>query len=237
MSAGQTQRIHEAQRKSVTLGGARAAHHREAIRCRHQNAQRLLQPVTVIIPYAELIHFPAENPRTRRDLPRFLETIQVIAFLRQYQKERKKEVDQKTGAMLEYIEADLDDYAVAHRYAAAAIAYGLDELPKHSRDLLSKIVTMVREQIQPDVTGDKLFTRRDIRQYCGVTDKFVKDYVLSLEDKEYLEIVNGGTGKGKKIIYKLSEAAMNSQDASAVVNGLTTPEELAEAIRRAGLAQ
>lgn len=232
-SSGQTQRIHEAQRKSVTLVGARAAHQRAAIRCRHQNAQRLLQPVMVIIPYAELIHFPAENPRTRRDLPRFLETIQVIAFLRQYQKERKKEVNQETGEVLEYIEADLDDYAAAYRYAATAIAYGLDELAKHSRDLLNKIVTMVREQIQPDVTGDKLFTRRDIRQHCGVTDKFVKDYIAALEDKEYLDIVGGGTGKGKKIVYKLAEVAINSLDSSAV-KGLTTPEELARAVQSTG---
>ncbi len=232
-SAGQTVRIHEAQRKSVTLEGMRASHEREAIRRRHQNAQRLLQPITVLIPFAQSIHFPAENPRTRRDLPRFLETIQVIAFLQQYQKERKKEIDRATGEATEYIEADIDDYAVAYRYAAPSIAYGLDELPKHSRDLLGKVVAMVQEQIQPDVTGDKLFTRRDIRQYCRVTDKFVKDYILSLEDKEYLEIVSGGTGKGKKIVYKLSEAAMNSQDNSGVVKGLTTPEELAAAIQQA----
>ncbi len=233
-SAGQTERIHEAQRKSVTLQWMRSSHEREAIRRRHQNAQRLLQPVTVIIPYAGRIRFPMENPRTRRDLPRFLQTIQAIAFLRQYQKERKKEVDQETGEVLEYIEADLDDYAVAYRYSAAAIACGLDELPKHSRDLLDKIVMMVREQIQPDVTGDKLFTRRDIRQHCGVTDRFVKDYIAALEDKEFLEIVSGGTGKGKKIIYKLSEAALNSQDGSANVKGLTTPEELAVAVQSTG---
>jgi hypothetical protein len=231
-SARQTVRIHEAQRTSVTLEGMRASYEREAIRRRHQDAQRLLQPVTVLIPYAPFIHFPAENPRTRRDLPRFLETIQVIAFLKQYQKERKKEIDRATGEAMEYIEADLDDYAMAYRYAAPSIAYGLDELPKHSRDLLAKIVTMMQEQIQPDVTGEKLFTRRDIRQYCRVTDKFVKDYILSLEDKEYLEIVSGGTGKGKKIVYKLSKAAVNSQDSSGVVKGLTTPEELAAALQQ-----
>lgn len=236
-SPGQTALIHKAQRKGVTLEGARAMHVREAIRRRHQYAQRLLAPVTIIIPYAELIRFPADNPRTRRDLPRFLETIKAIAFLRQYQKERKQEIDRQTREVLEYIEADLEDYALAYRYAAPAIAYGLDELPKHSRDLLIKIVAMVKEKIKPDVVGDKLFTRRDVRQHCGVTDKFVKDYIPALEDKEYLEIVNGGTGKGKKIIYKLSEAAVDSLDAAAVVKGLTTPEELAEAVRSAEISR
>jgi hypothetical protein len=177
-----------------------------------------------------------ENPRARRDLPRFMETIKVIAFLRQYQKERKQEVDPQTGQVLEYIEADLEDYATAFRYAGPAIAQGLDELPKHSRDLLDKIIKMVNEKISPDVNGDKLFTRRDIRQHCRVTDKFVKDYVVPLEDEEYLEIVIGGTGKGKKIVYKLSPNVLSQTDEETVVKGLTTPEELAEAIRSAGLS-
>jgi hypothetical protein len=95
---------------------------------------------------------------------------------------------------------------------------------------------MVNEKISPDVNGDKLFTRRDIRQHCRVTDKFVKDYVVPLEDEEYLEIVIGGTGKGKKIVYKLSPNVRSQTDEETVVKGLTTPEELAEAIRSAGLS-
>ena len=154
----------------------------------------------------------------------------VVAYLRQFQKERKRHVDQETGQVFEYVEADLDDYAVAYRYAAPAIAHGLDELPKLSRDLLEKIVAMVNDRINPDVNGARLFTRRDIRRHCGVTDKFVKDYVPPLEDKEYLEIVSGGTGKGKKIIYQLAEAAENCRDEINMIKGLTTPEELAEAL-------
>ena len=232
-TAEQTRRIHERQRQNVTLAGVRANLGRDAIIRRHQNAQRLLRPLLVVIPYATLIQFPVENPRARRDLPRFMETIKVIAFLRQYQKERKQEVDPQTGQVLEYIETDLEDYTTAFRYAGPAIAQGLDELPKHSRDLLDKIIKMVNETISPDVSGGKLFTRRDIRQHCHVTDKFVKDYVVPLEDEEYLEIVIGGTGKGKKIVYKLSPNVLNQTDEQTVVKGLTTPEELVEAIRSA----
>ncbi|MBI5034073.1 MAG: bifunctional DNA primase/polymerase [Chloroflexi bacterium] len=233
-TAEQTRRIHERQRQNATLAGVRANLGRDAIIRRHQNAQRLLQSILVVIPYAKLIQFPVENPRARRDLPRFMETIKIIAFLRQYQKDRKQEIDPGTGQVLEYIEADLEDYATAFRYAGPAIAQGLDELPKHSRDLLDKIIKMVNESISPDVNGDKLFTRRDIRQQCRVTDKFVKDYVVPLEDEEYLEIVIGGTGKGKKIIYKLSPNVLSQTDEQTVVKGLTTPEELTEAIRSAG---
>jgi hypothetical protein len=226
-SDAQTRRIHEAQRKNATLDGRREDRRRAAIVRRHQNAQRLLQPVAVVIPYADFINFPAENPRTRRDFPRFLETIKVIAFLRQFQKEHK--TDDEIG---EYIEADLDDYRVAYQYAAPVIAYGLDELPKLSRDLFNRIVEMVKEKIAPDANGDKRFTRRDIRRHCGVTDKFVKDYIVALEDKEYLEIVEGGMGKGRRCIYKLPDLFLTDQE-SAAVKGLTTPDELAEAVELA----
>jgi len=226
-SDAQTRRIHEAQRKNATLDGRREDRRRAAIVRRHQNAQRLLQPVAVVIPYADFINFPAENPRTRRDFPRFLETIKVIAFLRQFQKEHK--TDDEIG---EYIEADLDDYRVAYQYAAPVIAYGLDELPKLSRDLFNRIVEMVKEKIAPDANGEKRFTRRDIRRHCGVTDKFVKDYIVALEDKEYLEIVEGGMGKGRKYIYKLPDLFLTDQE-SAAVKGLTTPDELAETVELA----
>jgi hypothetical protein len=228
-SSAQTRRIHEAQRTRATLDGIRGDKKRAEIIRRHQNAQRLLQPVTVVIPYAEFINFPADNPRTRRDFPRFLETIKVIAFLRQYQKGRKRYTD-PDGGILEYIEADLDDYRVAYQYAAPVIAYGLDELPKLSRDLFNKIVEMVKEKIAPDVNGERQFTRRDIQKHCGVTGKFIEDYIPLLEDKEYLEVVSGG--KGKKYIYKLPDAFLTDQD-RVTVKGLTTPDELAEAIRLA----
>ncbi len=231
-SEQQTQKIHEAQRKSATLAGLRKNKEREAIIRRHQNAQRLLLPIMVVIPYADYINFPASNPRTRRDFPRFLELIKVVAFLRQYQKKRKIDVDPYTGESLEYIEADLADYEIPYRYAAPVIASGLDELPKHSRELFEKIVVMVKDKIESK-DGKKQFTRQDIRRLCGATDKFVKDYVVPLEDKEYLEIIAGG--KGKKYIYELPDSVPTEPNESAVVKGLTTPAELEEMLRLAGM--
>jgi hypothetical protein len=134
---------------------------------------------------------------------------------------------------LEYIKADRADYAVAYSHAAPIIASGLDELPKHSRTLLEKIIGMVENKIEADPSGNKSFTRRDIRRHCGVTDKFVKDYIAPLEDKEYLEIVSGDMGKGKKYVYRISETALSERNGTATVKGLTTPEELAAMLRLA----
>jgi hypothetical protein len=67
---------------------------------------------TVVIPFddglAELI--PAQELRTRRDYGQLLTTIQTIALLHQYQRERTE-----SGAVI----ATLDDYAIARRLLAS----------------------------------------------------------------------------------------------------------------------
>ena len=53
----QTQAIHAAQRERRTLAGLKARSEREAILKLHQEAQRLLEPVAVVNPYAHLLTF------------------------------------------------------------------------------------------------------------------------------------------------------------------------------------
>ena len=57
---------------------------------RHHFAQRLLEPVLVFNPYAEVLTFPASTLKTRRDHEKFLRLINAICFLYQYQRRRKQ---------------------------------------------------------------------------------------------------------------------------------------------------
>jgi hypothetical protein len=235
----QTQRIHEVQRKHATIQGLRSESEKEAIVRRHRNAQRLLEPVKVVIPYADLIKFPADIPRTRRDLPRFLEVIKAIAFLRQKQKSRKTDSDSTMDGTIEYIEADLADYEVAYRYAAPAIAAGLDELPEHSRALLGTIRAglarwVSEDEGKPEHERRSTFTRSDIATWAKTTYDFVVTYVRPLENREYLEVISGG--QGKKYVYKMSEKGQ-LDEGMLTIRGLSTPAELAEAIALGGLAK
>src|SRR5581483_7963728 len=104
-SAEQTRRIHAFQRRSKTLEARLASNQREAIVRRHQNAQRLLESVDGVIPFAEQVDFPNQWLRTRRDHLRFLNLIEAIAFLHQHQRERKQAPDGR-----EYIEASIADH-------------------------------------------------------------------------------------------------------------------------------
>ncbi len=56
----------------------------------HHNAQRLLRwPLAVVNPYAEALTFLDDRTRMRRDHAKYLTLIDVIALLRQHQREIK----------------------------------------------------------------------------------------------------------------------------------------------------
>ena len=88
-SREQTRAIQARQRSRRTLEGLLAQRHCEAIRAVHHNAQRLLRPLAVVNPYAESLTFLDDRTRMRRDHAKYLTLIDVIALLRQHQREIK----------------------------------------------------------------------------------------------------------------------------------------------------
>jgi len=63
----QTRAIHQRQRERETLDGLVSEHRRQAVLKVHQDAQRLLEPVAVINPFAPRLAFSDARTRTRRD--------------------------------------------------------------------------------------------------------------------------------------------------------------------------
>ena len=102
---------------------------------KHQNANRLLQPLKVVNPYAELLTFTSKSLRARRDNTKYLNLIQAIAYLFQYQ--RKKHRVDYGGKTVEYINVTLADIDHANRLAAEVLGRSLDELSPPSRKLLT----------------------------------------------------------------------------------------------------
>ena len=119
-SVEQTSKIHERQRLMRTEAGLGLGREAEAIVKRHWNVQRLLEPLPVVIPFATQLSFPSSWMRTRRDHARFLNLIEVSAFLHQYQRVKK------SGAIV----ATVADYAVAYQLAAQVLTETLSELRK-----------------------------------------------------------------------------------------------------------
>ncbi len=208
-SAEQTKRIHEAQRRSKTIAGRAAAHERESLVRLHQNAQRLLESVDVVIPFAESIVFPHQWLRTRRDNLRFLNLIEAIAFLHQHQRERK--IDRDGHA---YIEATLHDYERAYALAADVLGATLADLKKPASELLVAMRALVAKK--PDNT----ITRRELREATGLPDHRVAALLSELVQLEYAEVLCGS--QGQRFRYRLA----SGNASSPALAGLATPDEL-----------
>jgi len=135
-SREQTQAIHEIQRQRRTLAGLKASVAKSQLITLHQHAQQLLKPLAVVNPFANQLSFLDNQTRTRRDHEKYLTLIDSIALLHQHQRPLKNLAGQG-GESIEYIEATLDDIAVANALASDVLGRTLDELPPQTRTLLT----------------------------------------------------------------------------------------------------
>ena len=215
-SAGQTRLVQRQQKKAHSLEAMNSEENTEAVKRRHQNAQRLLKPVKVVIPFIDLIEFPSDWIRMRRDHDRFLSLIVCITFLHQYQRERK-EMNGKP-----YIEATLKDYAIAYKVAKTVLFNTFQELEKPLFDFYLQLNDMVErnakeQNVEPE---EFMFTRRMVRQSIKLPDYLVKRYMRILKDLEYFEVKSNGNGS--RDAYRLIVQARKTDHLS----GLTTSSQL-----------
>lgn len=202
-SPEQTARIHERQRLLRTEAGLALRQLQGAIVRRHWNAQRLLETLPVVIPFADQLSFPTAWMRTRRDHARFLNLIEASAFLHQYQRERR------AGAIV----ASLADYAIAYTLAGAVLQETLSDVRKPLREAYTCIHELSLK------SGGSL-TRSEIREALAVPDSTVRRWLCELVELEYLD---GDAGKqGKAARYTLTGRAPKHD----LVIGLLTPEDL-----------
>jgi hypothetical protein len=205
-SPEQTRRIHERQRLMRTERGLDLRREAEVITRRHWNAQRLLDPLPVVIPFADRLTFPSSWMRTRRDHARFLNLIEVSAFLHQHQRERRN------GAVL----ADVDDYAAAYALASQVLAETLSDVKKPLREAYERIRALCGE-------GDGTISRREIREALAVPDSTVRRWLSDLVELEYLaQIDTSKGGAGRSARYRLIEHEARQEKPL----GLLTPAEL-----------
>jgi DNA primase catalytic core len=197
----QTEAIHESQRQRRTLAGLMARVDRDAIRSLHQNAERLIQPLAVVNPYAKHLTFVADRTRTRRDHDKYLTLIDAIALLHQHQRPIKS--IEHGDDLIRYVEVTLDDIAAANRLAHEVLGRTLDELPPQTRKLLQLVVTWVAERCTALAMNrsDFRFSRRDVREATGWGNTQLKVHLRRLEELEYLLVHRGG--RGQSFVYEL----------------------------------
>ncbi len=188
----QTRAIHERQRRAQTLAGLREREGKSALVRLHRNAQRLLQPLAVVNPFAEKLSFADHVTRTRRDHMKYLTLIRAVALLHQHQRV-VKEIEHQ-GQLVRYIEASAEDVALADRIAERVLARALDELPAQTRRLLGEIDTMVGALAKTlgCKRGEVRFSQRDVREHTGWGQTQIKIHMQRLADLEYVLVHVGG---------------------------------------------
>lgn len=217
-SEQQTKAIFAAQRKARTLDGWRNEKRKAEVLKLHHNAQRLLRPLKVIIPFVDQIEFPAAWLRGRRDNDRFLSLIEGIAFLHQHQ----RTIGNDGGA--DYIEASVEDYAMAYELAGLIFSQTQSDLAKPVADFLAQVETWAATTAKTSKSRveDFFFSRRDVRDAVKLPDHMIKRHMRQIEDLEYVEVrraTHGGSFRYRMLPQK---------KAPDVLAQLTTPQELAQ---------
>jgi len=181
-SKQQDNRIMEYQRKL----SARKVNSQEENRIKElmQNVQRILEPIAIVNPFAELLNIPEEVLKPRRTNNHYLQFIEVITFYHQYQRERK--VDTETGEI--YIETTLEDVKEANKLLKEILLRKSDELSGACRNYLEAVKSYLENENKTQ------FTNREIRKALKVNPSNQKRYNLSLTMNYYIKNVKGKKG-------------------------------------------
>jgi hypothetical protein len=142
-----------------------------------QNTQRLLQPVSVRNPYAELLQIPGEVFKPRRTNAHYLQFIEAVTFYHQYQ--REKQTDPATGEI--FISTTLEDIAEANKLMKEVLLRKADELSGATRNYFELLKTSLKENKQ------STFTNKEVKQLLRLPISTVKRYNLELLQSNYIK--------------------------------------------------
>jgi hypothetical protein len=216
-SREQTKAIHGLQRQAKSLAGLMAKEEKKRLVKLHQNAQRLLLPLSVVNPFVEKLGFPDHQTRTRRDFPKYLALIEVVTLLHQYQRPIR-EVEHG-GQRLRYVEVTAEDIAMANRLAHEVLGRSLDELPPQTRSLLCLLDPFVAEgsKKQGVERSEFRFSRREVRENFPWSYEQLRVHLGRLVDFEYLVVHRGKRGQG--FVYELAYEG-RGKDGTPFMSGL-----------------
>jgi hypothetical protein len=223
-SPDQTAAIHARQRAAYTMAGQTTASKRQQIIKLHQNAQRLLDALPVVIPWADQLQFRHDQTRMRRDHAKYLSLIAAITLLHQHQRPRRcgRSPDRATGEAVEYLEATLEDAELANRLASEVMGQSLDALLPQTRQLLALIddhVTQRAQQAKKPRSRIR-FTQRELREAFTWGDYQLRRHLARLVELEYVlayrtgaknqreyELLDGQGRDGERFLLGLTDVA------------------------------
>ena len=151
-----------------------------------QNTQRLLMPVSIRNPYAELLQIPTEVFKPRRTNAHYLQFIEAVTFYHQHQ--REKHTDKATGET--YISTTLEDIEEANKLMKEVLLRKADELSGATRNYFEQLKALLQEQKQ------STFTNKEIRKALRLPGTTVRRYHSELLQSSYIKLQESKKKKG-----------------------------------------
>lgn len=192
-SREQTVRILESQRQAWS-GEQRAAVNLEVF----HDAQRLLEPVSVTIPFAKRLTFPARDTTDRRDQPKMLGLTAAHAVLFQRQRERDAN---------ENVIATVDDYRVAYSIFAPLVEAEFEDLSMRA----AHVYRLLKKN-----HAEVSFKRRDVIALTSWPFTTARRAIDELVTHELVRLVR----KKAPITYRVVDVPLTES------TGLTHPDEV-----------
>ena len=207
-----TAAIHQRQRDLYSLNGSTDC---EAIRTLHQNAQRLLKPLRVIIPWSDKLTFRSDQTRMRRDHVKYLSLIASLTLLHQYQREQQDSC----------VIATKEDIEIANQLASEALGKSLDALMPQTRQLLMLLDDLITKRAKQEKTHRQeiRFTQRELRETLGWGDFQLRRHLKRLVELEY--VLRHHAGKRNQREYELIYQG-EGKDGDPFVLGLIDAKKL-----------
>ena len=192
-SSDQTAEIHNRQR--IGYMQSKQKPDPADIRALHQNAQRCLASLPVIMPWANQLTFRHDQTRMRRDNAKYLSLIASITLLHQHQ---RKLIDIGGGNLA--VESTVEDVELANRLVADTMGSSLDDLLPQTRQLLVLIDNLVNQESQQQNVNRSLvrFTQRQLRETFGWGDSQLRKHLKRLIELEFVLAHRTGFGSAKE---------------------------------------
>jgi predicted transcriptional regulator len=214
-SAAQDERIMQYQRKRSA--GKINTDEEKQIKELMQNCQRILEPITVINPYAELLKLPNEVLKPRRTNSHYLQFIEAITFYHQLQRQQK--ADESTGEV--YIETTIEDIAEAGKLIKEILLRKSDDITGACRNYFE----LLKAQLQKEKQSN--FTNKEVRSWLRMPLSTVKRHNLELMNCGYLKLAESKKQKGYR--YEIVSYEEYNELQSRITNVL---DEILEKIKQ-----
>ena len=225
-SAAQTRAILARQRQAHTLDALRRQQERERLRRRHQAFQRLLRPLPVINPFEPLLSYPDEHLLVRRDQPKYLQLILAVTFLHQMQRPLRHDAD-----LGDYVEATLDDLAIANELAHQVFGHSLADLSEPGRQLLRLVEDYMQQKAASPAADKDTFNRRELREAIHWGDTRLRVHLRELMELEYVAPLSGRQG----LTYRYRVLSRPGSETGRFLAGLKSVEQVRQEASFAGL--